>query len=883
MCPDKFALTIFFRIFLKTKILVTHMRRNIILILMVLLLLPGIFSQIQAQTMPVDTTKLKLLIRYMGELEFQLALQKYVENLYVDYGFENLPREKFLISLMRLVNFEIRNRVKDPETIREKYFDGLRHQLEEVRALRTRLHSAGITELDNYIDELEARMLLALKRGTVDYKQKKLFDDALQTLYIAEETIKMGKAPSPEKVLPQKVMPESTENVEDLQKIKIDVPVNIFGLFEEWKKTQEFDFNKRLLEIKVVRSKLFKSGTLSDIQRMFVNQLRYAYISFNNYDYDLADRLLEDLIQTYSQVGVKDFEDVYFYWGESNFALGRYLRAQEIYQKLIQQYPGSQYLAKAYGRLIEIAYELKQPQKLLEYFAHYQNVASPANEEYFDIQFIVGLTLYKNGDFNRALDVLMGFPQDNPYYSFAQYLIGSIYAAAQNYDMAKDVFQKLIASKDTPAGIYSRALYKLALIHFEQGAYLSAIEALSFIPESFSRYDKVLNVLAWSFFMFERERTDDPTRRDYSQAKYYAKKLLDEYYGSEHRMEMESLLAYIAQQENHPDVAVDFYKDVYQSKVKKKDVLDFLKERDRIDSLYARAKYLKELALQRNDPDAYIKASDLVSEIERKKYELELSEMSPVGSELMNTLNDLLYQMSELRKLRAEAEAKGNTHAVAKIDSMMIRISVVLNWFPEKYLRQASVYNLFDAYPVTRLVTEYEYRSRKYQRMRQEIQNEINRIDTQIATLQEKSRMAQARGDYREVVRIEQDIARLREIRKKYDQTYAATFRLSTGRNYPEFDQWGDFGAFGIIDVKFGQRARLEKRMKEISQLYSEVNKLLNKRREIVEDKLRRIDEEIRFMTMKARLEERKRMRAEREREFRENYFDQRTSEFEEK
>ncbi|OPX34006.1 hypothetical protein B1H10_04555, partial [candidate division KSB1 bacterium 4484_188] len=67
------------------------------------------------------------------------------------------------------------------------------------------------------------------------------------------------------------------------------------------------------------------------IMRMFNNELRVAYGAFNYYDYDLAERLLEDLIETYSTAGIKDFEDIYFYWGESNFALSQLNRAQDIY------------------------------------------------------------------------------------------------------------------------------------------------------------------------------------------------------------------------------------------------------------------------------------------------------------------------------------------------------------------------------------------------------------------------------------------------------------------------------------------------------------------------------------------------------------------------
>lgn len=863
------------------------MRRTLVLISLAFLIL---FSSVQtshAQTAPVDTTKLKTLIHYLSELEFQIALQNYVEKLFVDYGMENLPREKYLISLMRLVNHEMRNRIKNPQIASQKYFKELAQDLNELRDLKKRLKAAGISELNSFIDELEARMNLTIQREEVDYKKKKVFEDALQLLYVAEEMIKMDKMRSPQN-LNQKISASKDKllnafgEVGSTENVKIDVPVNIFGLFEEWKKNQEYDYTRRLLDIKLIRIKLIKSGTLAQEQRMFNDQLRYAYQVFNTYDYDLADRLLEDLIKTYSQFGVKNFEDVYFYWGESNFALGRFLRAHRIYEEFLQQYPGSSFLPRVYARLIEIDNTLNRPRELLSYFTKYQNVASPTDREYYDIQFVAGLTLYKQSDLNKAMDIFLGFPPESPYYPFAQYLVGTIYAAGQNYDMATDVFQKLSLSKTTPFGIYCRSLYKLALIHYEQGSYLSAIEALSFIPESYSRYDKVLNALAWSFFKFEQTGITDPARRDYSQAKYYAQRLLDEYYASEHRMEAESLLGYIYQLENKPGLAIDFYKEVYQSKVRKKDITDYLEERDRLDSLYSEAKAVEENAVRKNNPQAYIRASDVAASLDEKLAQMDLAELSPVGSAVMEELNGLLYQLSQLRQLKSEAELKGNHAAAAKIDSMMLRISAVVSMFPESILTQVQSYNLFDAYPVARKVSEYDYRTKKYSRMRAEIQNELNMIDSQIQALQQKIEREKRRGNYQKVVSLEQEIARLREIRKKDDQLYAASFRLSPGENYPEFDQWGDFGAFGIIDVNFGQRDRLEKKLGDVSLLYTRVNDLLKNRRETIENKLKRIEAEIRFMTMKVRLEERVRLRAEREREFRENYFDQRTSEFEE-
>ena len=149
--------------------------------------------------------------------------------------------------------------------------------------------------------------------------------------------------------------------------------------------------------------------------------------------------------------------------------------------------------------------------------------------------------------------------------------------------------------------------------------------------------------------------------------------------------------------------------------------------------------------------------------------------------------------------------------------------------------------------------------------------------------LQTEVERAKLKGDYATVVSIEQKIQKLVEIRKRYDRLYAQAAELTPGEEYAEFNQWGDFGAFGIIDVNFGERDRLQRKMADVSTLYNSVMDRLAERREVVEDKMKKIEAEIRFMTMKARLQERQRLRAEREQSFRETYFDQRTSEFEER
>ncbi len=863
------------------------MGRNLYFVLVLVVSFSFLISKSPAQT-PQDTTELKSLISHLSELEFQVALNAYVEKLFVNYGVENLPREKFLVSLMRLVNNEMNKRITNPRAARDKYFNELENQLVELRTLKSRLNTSGIKELNSFIKELENRLKLTIRNGQVDYKKKKVFEDAIQLLYVAEEMIKMDRLRDPgnlnKNILSSKdKLLHAFGEVGETENIPLDVEPTIFNLFEEWKKTDLYQYDARLLDVKVARNKLIRSGNIETTQRMFNDQLKYAYTLFNYYEYDQVDRLLEDLVNTYSKADVKDFDDVYYYWAESDYALGRLMRARGIYKRLLAEYPRSSYLPAAYSRLIEISYKLKEPDEVLKYFSNYRNVASPSDKRFYDMHFIAALTLYQESNYSQAVDILMSFPKGNPYYYFAQYMTGIIYAAGQNYDMARNVFETLIQSRETPADIHNRAIYKLALINYEQGAYQSAISNLNALPSDFYRYDKVLNALAWSHFMMAQSSMDSTGQQNFTQAAYYARMLADNYYASEYRMEAESLLGYINQLQDQPTAALSLYRDVYESKVKKKDINDFLAERDSLENLYDQARKMEEKALEANNSEAYVKASDVADNLHTQILQMDLAELSPVGSDVTQEVYDLLSQLDQVEELRKQARAAGNKYAIAKADSMMIRLSSLLEELPKDYLRTAVAYNWFDAYPVSRKVADYEFSTAKERRIREEILNEMNQINGQVAQFYQQIERKKLEGDYKAVVALEQKVEHLKEIGKEYDQLYTDAFKLNPGQPYNDFDKWGDFGAFGIIDVNFGERSRLQNRMADVSTLYNSVVGLISEKREVVEDKLKKIEAEIRFMTMKARLEERQRLRAERERAFRETYFDKRTSEFEER
>ncbi|MBN2366122.1 MAG: hypothetical protein EH225_09020 [Calditrichaeota bacterium] len=838
------------------------------------------FSQMQSESPDTEVS-----LTYASEEEFQQAVLNYVKELLTRYYVESLPQERYLVSLMRLVNDEMDERVTNRREAVENYFNDLRKQLNELKQLKNRLANAGISELDSFIGELENRMKLTIRSNELDFRKKKVFEDALQLLYIAEEMIKMDQLRDPGS-LDVKISRSKDQllnafgEVGRLDNVPLDVKPTIFNLFDEWRKTDSYQFSARLMDVKVARSQLLKSGNIEDINRMFNSQLEYAYSSFNYAQYDLTDRLLEDLVDTYEKAGVKDFEDVYFYWAESNFALNRFLEAREIYKMLLENYPATSFLPRTYARLIQIEYKFENFDEVAGYYQIYQNLVSPQQEEYYDIQFVAALSFYEAADYNRAVEILLSFPRGNDYYYFSQYLVGTIYAAGQNYDLAYDVFEAMATSKNTPPGFYSRSLLKLAQISYERGDYQSSLTYAARIPFSYERYDRVLDIMLWAEFMKQQTIFNEPGQRDFTDAKYYAYRLLEEFYSSEYRLEAEGLLGYIYQQENDLSLAKDFFTDVYKSKVERNALMRYLMERDSLATLYYQAKAEEEKALRADDRHAYVLAAARADGIIRQIWRQRIEESSNIGEEVSVTVNDLINQLSELNQLKSLATEQGNEFALLKIDSMMTRIRTSLQDYSTNDIRQALFIN---SYPVAQKVAEGEFKNIKNDDLRRSILEELNLLNQQITETSVEIQRYKLLGDNQKVVSLEQELRHLLELRKKYDRLYVSAMELTPGETYAEFDRWGDFGAVGIIDVNFGQKDNLQEEMSKVSTVYNSIVDKIAHRREAVEAQLRKIEAEIRFMTMKARLEERQRLRAEREQSFRETYFDKRTSEFEEK
>lgn len=832
-----------------------------------------------------DTTDLKMLLSYTEQADIQVAITNYVFDLYFQFGEGRISDEKYLISLMHLLNKEISRRLKNPKEARQNYFSDLHNMLVEIQHLKNRLKLAGIRELDAFAADLSNRIKITIDRGEIDFKKKKVFEDALQMLYVSEEMIKLDQLQSSSEInqkigrSKEQLLTAFGESASGGEVLYLGHKPTIYDLFVEWKKGEQVKYSLRLTDVKLVRLNLLKSAGPNDILRMFNEELNLAYTSYNYFDYDVAERLLGDILETYPEWGIRNLDDVYYYRAESNFALDQLLHARAVFEELLSKYPGTSYLPRVYSRLVQINYTLGEPQKTVKYAALYQNIVSANDPDYYDVQFLMAMAYYQLGAYDRTVEALLNIPPDNPYYHLARYFAANAYTDSQLYDEAAQIYLRMIELNETPPYLHARALYKMGVMEYERGNYFAAIAYLNRISDAFSQNDRVYNALAWSYFALERSKPVGEMQ-DFTLARYYAKRLIDNYYASPYKMEATGLLAYIDQIEDEPVGAINLYREVYQTKVKRTPMEDYLEERQQFEELYRDARDAREKALQENNAYAYSKADVLVRKLRDEIEYMDLSESSRTGVGVYREADSLIAQIKQLNSLRLTAEDAGNKRAISKIDSLKLHLGAVLESLSRDAFQEAGGVNIFDDYPVSKYVVDEEFRYKDMQQKQAEVEDEIGEIDNMISNIDEQIQNAKIVDNYDVVARLEQGRNHLQYIKKRYDVLLLAILDTDTQANpYPEFSRWGDLGAFGIINVYFDQKQKNQDQLVQVAGVFERVNKQLNYRKQVIEDKIKKIESEVRLMTMKARMEERARLRAERERAFRESYFDTRESE----
>lgn len=821
---------------------------------------------------------------------FQQALQEYINKNLLRFGKNEIARERFLIQQMRDINAEIKSRVTNVSAVRDQYFAGLLTRLEELDAFRNRLSDYNSATLNSFIDQLENRITVTIDEGEINYRRQKIFEDGIQVLYIAEEMLKLDRGArldgnpqltqqlqsSNQKLLDSFGDARGSESVVSYSPSSGNA--TIWDLFVEWKRTNTLQFEARWTDIQVIKNKLLKNGTSMEKDRMFKRELGSALLAYNFRNYDLSNRLFEEILTRYTFINTLD--DIYFYKGEANFQIDRFDAASQAYLNLINQYPTSPYTFKAYARLVAIAHHFGDLQKVDQYYYEFEKVVVASDPLVDEIRFIAAISAVSRGAYEESINILNNILPASEFYIDARYVLAQAYVGASKFDEAENVLLGIVNNYNTPPDYHFNVYLKLAYISYEKGTYQQAIGYLDNIGGNFSLYDRVLMAYGWNHY--KEELLKEEKNRNFDIIKKYLYILTQEFQNSDYYLEAKSLLAYIYQLEKNTHGAIQQYEYVYQTSHTQNISNVNIQTRDRIKNQLYDIETEKNRAIQTNQEMGYLQANDRYLSLQDSLMVLSYAELSPNSIALQREIQRIQTQIEQLDHLRILAVERNSPDMIDRIDDLRENLTSELEDARELESYSILGINYYDEHPHARKESLTEDQNKKIKEMRAETEKQQQELGNKIKDIDTKKEGARRSKNYKELVLLDIQRDRYSELLRKYDFMHTVAYDMEVAESEIQLQKWSNYGAFGIANVNFSVRQGNKDKIGYYSQQIDTINRILNNRKTLLDYKIALIDGEINFMTRKVRRQERLRERAELDRKFEESYFDTHTSELQE-
>lgn len=825
------------------------------------------------------------------EFVFKAELEKFVKSKITELGKEAIPKEKFLIQQMRMLNEEIRLRVSYTSDVRDRYFDNLQLKLDEINNLKSRLNRVGGSSgLISFITELENRIEETIETGKIDFKRQKVFEDGIQLLYLAEEMVNLDPnarvedSPELTKELRSSKQKFINEFGESSTKIFTESNKNrnqnasIFDLFKQWKLTNTYKYEVRWTDVQIVKNKLIRNSTTDQSNRMLKRELANAATEFNFGYYKQSDKSFAEIINRYNQSG--NMDDVYYYWAESKFNLGQYNAAYDLYLKMVNDYPTSMLASAAYAKLIFISYHFEKYNDLSRFFNEYEKYASVSDPEFEATHLIAANAAYNAGNYEAAVSICTKIGPTSVNYYESQLLTAKAYAGAENFDQAESVYNGILRIKGLEPQFRFDVLLKLAYINFEKELYPQVLSILDQINLNYFYYDQVLMAYSWTLYKMELA-IPKVIDRDFTLVHQYIEKMISLYPESDYYLEAKTLLGYVYQLEEKVNPALNEYDYVYKSRFTKERSDDMIGERDSLKQMLRTTERLVEKSLAKRQKAAFVKAKKVNAHLNDLYMKLSYNDISSSGMAARNEVKRVASQIHELDRIKKIAEEKGDTQVLQRATLLRSRLMRVVTSFPVENTISPLGLNYFDEHPLARKESVIEDQNSKVLAMRTRAAEERSATLDKISDIDNNIGEARSNKDYSDLIHLEIQKDKFNNLEEKLDYFESYSYSLGLQNSFIDLQRWSDFGGFGIANVNFELKNLKSKKMSEYNDQIIKINNILNSRKRLIEHKVQLIEGEVNLMTRKVRQQERLREREELNRKFEESYFDTHTTEAE--
>jgi tetratricopeptide (TPR) repeat protein len=227
--------------------------------------------------------------------------------------------------------------------------------------------------------------------------------------------------------------------------------------------------------------------------------------------YDAAANSFFVLVRSEALTSTALHHDSQWYLAEALFEIGNYQTSADAYGAIVDAGPTHPYFADAVRRQLEIYGVLRDTERFDDVYQRY--IATNQVRSTDLVKYTVAKSFYRQGDHQRAIELLAQVAPDSADYGRARYLAGVVYTADRKLDEAIPHF--VAVAQLEPKSSLDRTVVELATmasarLYYETGQYPLAAEAYSRITNESEYFADELYELVWTFI--EQDAWSDAVR-----------------------------------------------------------------------------------------------------------------------------------------------------------------------------------------------------------------------------------------------------------------------------------------------------------------------------------------------------------------------------------
>ena len=215
--------------------------------------------------------------------------------------------------------------------------------------------------------------------------------------------------------------------------------------YEYW---EQYQLNELYLQIDRalrVKKRLFDDGILEHQQRMFKLDLEAAIKVMGEGELGMAIMLFQHMMEFYDY---ENNDDIIYYLGEAYYESMRYVAAETELNRLMVEYPQSDYFEPALYRCITLSYNRNDYETAHRLYSVFERRGEDEWKFKKDvIYFIEGSASFREGGYEKALRIFAKISEDSEYYRKARFFSGQCLNHLGRYENAVEQFDWVISTK----------------------------------------------------------------------------------------------------------------------------------------------------------------------------------------------------------------------------------------------------------------------------------------------------------------------------------------------------------------------------------------------------------------------------------------------------